>query len=363
VQPELHGRGVLHWQLQERQHLHARLRPSMHNELLERGHLSVKLQARAATLIIKGTVAVAVSLSVTSPARAEQPDRARAKEAYDRGVEAHQRGEPRQAAAEFARADAISPSTVTLQAALDAAIEADDAALGAELLARSKREPPPPALASSITSAHFKFTGRAGRIRVVCPPATSCTARVDDRTVEVDKVVWAQTGQRSISITVEGSPHTKLVDVTPDQLVEVASGKTAATPLVVTMRPLPAEAEPSSASSAARHDHERGLPPIVFLAGVGLTVVLAGTALYFGVDAGHQHRNFKNAGCATANFTDCADIRTRGQDSQTAANVSLVLMGLSAAATAAVGLTFTNWKGPIVTASPTGLGAAWQTAF
>ena len=45
-------------------------------------------------------------------------EKARAKEAYDRGVAAHERGDHQRAAEEFARADAIAPSPVALQAAL-----------------------------------------------------------------------------------------------------------------------------------------------------------------------------------------------------------------------------------------------------
>jgi hypothetical protein len=300
--------------------------------------------------------------------------RTRAREAYERGVEARGHGEPKKAAAEFARADAISPSTSALQAALDAAIEADDAALGAELLARSQREPPPPSLASSITSAHIKFSGRAGRVRIVCPTGVSCSAKMDETPVAVDRVIWAQTGQRAVAVHVDRSTHTKVVEVTPDELAEVSvpsPGKgaaSAATALVVTLRPPPAEAETSTGGGGPetkheRHDVGRGLPRIVFYTGAGASALLAGTALYFGLDAGHQHRLFRSAGCATGNGPGCDDTKTRGQDSQTATNVSLVLLGLTAAATAIIGVAFTDWNGPIVSASPSGVSTSWRARF
>jgi hypothetical protein len=315
-----------------------------------------------------------LALAITGGAGVASADgadaRARAKEAYERGVEARGHGEPKKAAAEFARADAISPSTSALQAALDAAIEADDAALGAELLARSQREPPPPALASSITSAHIKFSGRAGRVRIVCPSGASCSAKIDEDPVEVDRVIWAQTGQRAVTVQVDRTTHTKVVEVTTEQLVEISiprSNKSANAPsLVVALRPLPAEAETSASATEAKHDRHdagRGLPRFVFYTGAGVTAVLAGSALYFGLDTGHQHRAFRNAGCATGDFTGCDDTKTRGQDSQTATNVSLVLLGLTAAATAVIGVAFTDWNGPIVSVSPSGLSTSWRTSF
>jgi hypothetical protein len=307
---------------------------------------------------------VAITI-LARPALADDANaRARAKEAYERGVEARGHGEPKKAAAEFARADMISPSTSALQAALDAAIEADDAALGAELLARSQREPPPPSLASSITSAHIKFSGRAGRVRIVCPTGTSCRAKMDEEPVEVDRVIWAQTGQRSVAVHVDRTTHAKVVEVTPDQLVEIAVPPNKGAALVVALRPPPAEAEPNASTTKhERHDYGRGLPRLVFYSAAGVTAVLAGTALYFGLDAGHQHRLFRSTGCGGANYTGCDDIKTRGQDSQTATNVSLVLFGLAAAATAVIGVAFTDWNGPIVSASSTGLSTSWRATF
>src|SRR5687767_10529928 len=117
---------------------------------------------RLSSLLLTSAVLLA-----TTGAFAQAPSadaRARAKEAYDRGVEAHNKGDMHKAAQEFARADALAPSGVALQAALDAAIEADDPALGGELLERSTREKPSGQLAASVSQAKTKFAGRAGRV-------------------------------------------------------------------------------------------------------------------------------------------------------------------------------------------------------
>jgi hypothetical protein len=310
-----------------------------------------------------------LALLAALPASAEPKERTgqatlRAKEAYDRGLLAHEHGDMHRAAEEFARADALAPSTEALQAALDAAVQADDVALGAELLERARREPPPPSLASSITAAHLKFSSRAGRIRVVCPGAARCSAKLDDRPVDVDRVVWTVAGQRSVTVILDGSAHTRVVDVSNDQVTEISPAKGTA-PLTVTPRAPSAEPEENAPTTRHGHDHDSDgrLPRIVFYSGVGLTSVFALTALYFGLDAAHQHRTFRNTGCSVADNAGCEDVRTRGQDDQTATNVALVLTGLSAAATAVIGIAFTDWSGPVVSATPSGAAASWRVRF
>lgn len=298
----------------------------------------------------------AAATTLPSLAHAEPPDRASAKEAYDRGLEAHERGDEQTAAEEFARADALSPSPVALQAALDAAIGADDAALGAELLERSKRAPPTPTLASSITAAHLKFRGRAGRVRVTCPTGARCVARMDERPIDVDKDVWATTGKHSIVVDVDGKAQRKIVDVTADGPVDVTpvgapgrapSGEPAATPV---------ETPPP------RREGE-GLPRIFFYGGVGLTVGLAGVTTYFALDTKSEHDRFEDLGCARTSFPECASIKRSGVSGQHVTNVMLVLTGASAVATAVVGAVFTNWKGPLLALAPGGGGATWRATF
>ena len=75
-------------------------------------------------------------LAWSGVASADGGESTRAREAYDRGIAAFQRGEFAAAAREFATADAIVPSSVALHAALDAAIRADDPVLGVALLDR-----------------------------------------------------------------------------------------------------------------------------------------------------------------------------------------------------------------------------------
>jgi hypothetical protein len=294
----------------------------------------------------------------TTGAFAQAPSadaRARAKEAYDRGVEAHAKGDMHRAAHEFAKADSLAPSAVALQAALDSAIEADDPALGGELLERSAREKPTGQLAASVNQAKTKFAGRAGRVRVSCPAGSTCLATIDGAPMETTKPAWSRTGQHTVVVQVDGDPQTKLVRVEADQIVEVIGTKKDGTAAA------PSTAEPPKDDGAPKKNRfEDGLPPVFFYGGVGLTVLLAGATTYFALDTSNKHDEFDTLGCARANITGCEDLKDDGESSQSSTNVGLVLTGVAAVATVVVGVAFTNWKAPIfgMTPLPGGGGAA-----
>ena len=310
-----------------------------------------------------GCFLVALSMTVSLPALAQGSDTTRAKEAYDRGLQAHKRGDLKKAAEEFARADAYAPSPIALQAALDAAVEADDAPLGAELLERSRREPAPPGLAASITAAHLKFSGRTGKVRVDCPEGATCSAKLDDRAIEVDKIVWAQTGSHTLVTQVDATSHKQQIEVSPDQLVEVSAVKGGTAKRSAESDDGAAPPDADSDSPRKRGAFGDGLPPLVFLGGVGLTVILAGVTTYFAIDTSNAHSEFERAGCRQANFAPCAGLQSDGESSQSTTNVMLALTGVAAVGTAVVGLAFTNWKGPLLSAHPGGAGATWRVAF
>jgi hypothetical protein len=237
--------------------------------------------------------------------------------------------------------------------------------LGSELLGRAKREPAPPMLASSITAAYLKFRGRTGRVRVLCPRDARCTAKIDDKTVEIDKLVWVPTGQRSVVVHVDGTAQTKSVDVTPEQPLEIVPSARGAAAPAITVRPTSAETASSEAAPPPRERPRGGaLPPIVVYVGIGVTILLASTTMYFGIDTAAKHDAFKNAGCTHTSFTDCEDLKTKGEDSQTATNVAMALTAVSALGTAVIGVAFTNWKGPLVGLNGRGGGeAVWRTSF
>ena len=274
-----------------------------------------------------------VGLLLTTAAHAAPRDEARA--AYDRGLEARKRGDMKRASEELAKADALVPNASALQAALDAAVEADDAALGEELVARSQREPASPALAASVTAAHLKFNGRAGRLRALCPRTPKCFARLDGRAIDTDVPVWTTTGAHLVTFVVGGTSQNKPVDVTTEGMPDVFPATKGQ------------QVHPEDRPPPGRTHGEGGLPPLVTYAGVGLSVALLAATTFFALDAKHTHDAFHDASCAAPGGRGnpgCQDAHDDGVRRQAFANVALVSTFVVAAATAVVALAFTDWK-------------------
>lgn len=303
------------------------------------------LALRLAPRLALGLAVVAAISAVALRASADDATREQAKAAYDRGLDAHKHGEMARAAREFAAADALAPSPQALQAALDAAIDADDVALGAELLERAKREPPTPGLASSITAATMKFNARAGRLRVVCPAQAACSAKVDDSPVGVGRALWVPVGARTVTVQVDGRPAlSKTVEIGAETPLEVSpQGRELAT------RPGTFTSEPAGSGGPTTRGTYRtpreGLSPVVFYAGAGITVALAGFTTYLMIHTSSLHGEFDDKGCTRVTSKECTDLSSSGKSAQTAANVGLVFTAIAALATAAIGVGFTNWRG------------------
>ncbi len=300
-----------------------------------------------------------LSLAATAHAQAG------AREAYQRGVDAHKHGDFERAAQEFARADAIAPSAVALQAALDDAVTADDPALGGELLERSQRAPASGELAKSIENAKKKFAGRAGRVKIGCPEGASCLATIDGAAANVGKPVWTRAGQHTIVVQVDGEAQTKLVDVKPDAQTDVTPApKSAGTPPPPPPPPPPtatATAPPPPPPEEGVKDHpdtqkprdtRDGLPPIIFWVGAGATVILAGAGITLGILTKNEHDDFVKAGCDKTNASGCSDKRDTGVALMATADTAFGLAALAGIATIVIGVGFTDWKGPKAGATP-----------
>jgi hypothetical protein len=164
-----------------------------------------------------------------------------------------------------------------------------------------------------------------------------------------------------VLIQVDGEPQTKLVEVNVDGVAEVVgSAKGAAAPESASPEQpttTPNDAKPPEVESA------RGLPPVYFYAGVGLTTVLAGLTTYFAFDTASKHGDFKDAGCDRANYAACSSLKSDGEGAQMRTNVSLVLTLLSGAATTIVGLKLTNWRAPLLGLHPGGGMVGYRATF
>ncbi|MBS2013918.1 MAG: hypothetical protein JST00_13595 [Deltaproteobacteria bacterium] len=318
----------------------------------------MKSRARTLTCALSAVMVALAALPAAAQPAPPATEKARAKEAYDRAVEAHKRGDYQQAAREFAEADALAPSSIALQAALDAAIEADDPVLGGDLLDRSRRASvngASVALLQTVEAAKKKFAGRAGRVGIVCPAGSTCLSTIDGTAMDSTRPTWVRTGGHLVVIVVDGNPQTKNVDVRADQLEAVVVSRSSSTMLPPSTAPgySPSsdigDAGLHSSSSAAERDrarHGRGakLSPGVFWVGVGATGTAAVATVVLMSLASEARSDFVEAGCGRANEIGCTAFKDAGESSQTRANVSLAGTGVIAVATIVIGLAFTDWS-------------------
>ena len=398
VQRQLPGRELPHV-VRRRFDLRRELpRRELHAEMHGREVLLCIVRGRYLQLLrngmpVKRAAPLLLALSLFSGAAAAQHEKALAKEAYDCGTQAHDRGDFRRAAEEYARADALAPSPVALQAALDAAVDADDPAIGAELLERAKRAPAKGALAASIEAAKKKLGGRAGRVHVACPSGAQCTSTVDGAAIDGAKGAWLKVGAHALVVNVDGTPDSRTVDIRAGQDVEIvpirtaaalpapsASAPVASVPVAPSAPPPPSTPPPEAAAPApappppehARDDTaHKPLPPIVFFVGAGLTVVLGGASTYFAVAAKGKHDDFTTAGCDRAdNGTSCSGLKSDGEGAQRNANIGFAATGVAAVATVVIGAFFTDWDraaraghAPVVVPVAGGAGLSYGARF
>jgi len=332
-------------------------------------------------LVVSLVVAAALVAVVAPSARAADAPASsgavQAHEAYERGTAAYRRGDYATAAREYAAADALSPSPVALQAALDAAIRADDPVLGAWLLERARGSARTDGLVVTMLTAQKRFAGRTGRIHVACG-GRACLASVDGAAVDTTLPVFVRVGAHTVIVESAGVSATRALTVGPDETVEVAapaapsspvaSGSAAPAPGGVVPAPAlgaasslsgPGEASvtraaPPPDAPRAREGAAPGLSPAWLVVGLGATAVAGGIAIASGVDTANQHATFASS-CRGATIAPGCDQASRnGQSAQTRTDVLLAVTGGLAVATAVTAI-FVRWHDVRVAAIPAAL--------
>lgn len=289
--------------------------------------------------IFGAALAVAAIVAVAPAARADVPDATRAKEAYDRGVRAHAAGDHRAAARAFAEADGIAPANASLEAALESAMRADDAVLGAELLDRSASRTPDASLAKTIAAARRRFAGRVGKIRVACGASPTCVASVDGVAADAKKPIYVRAGAHSVVVQREDRTE-RLVDVPADGTVDVSPDAVRAP------EPAPAAATAPLPRTAPEPAHG-GISPVFFYVGLGLTTALGAVTVLSGIHTLKVHDRFEHDGCnegATGpRAPDCGATSDAGKTSTLETNVLLGATAALAIATATTGVLLVKW--------------------
>lgn len=283
-------------------------------------------------------LAIALTTSIASlagDAWAGEAELARARDAYDRGVKAESRGDHASASRAFAEADMLAPSVASLEAALESAMRADDAPLGAELLERAEARVTDAGLAKTLDAARKRFTSRTGKVRVDCGFASTCLVAVDGTARDAARAVHVTVGAHTVMVERDGVRLDRLVDVRAGDVVLLAPEEKGVTPPPVP----PVPPKPPA---------ERGISPVWFFVGLGVTAAVGGATIASGLDTSSKNDAFARE-CGSAGSGpvpgDCADRASTGESADTRTNV---LLGVTAGLAALTGVTafFVRWSSP-----------------
>ncbi len=262
----------------------------------------------------------------------------RARAAYAEGESRSRSRDYPAAARAFAEADALAPNDTALEAALEAALLADDPALGMTLVTRSDRSPES-ARIGAVARARSAFEARAGKVSIRCLAETpACVAAIDERPA-VDVPTWVGVGAHRVSMRKGDRSVVENVSVAARSSVEVAFPAPQASPAQTT--PAPASPLPPDATGG---EEGSGLSPWWFVAGCGVTVALGAVTVVHGVAASGAHDDFDEAN-GSADRATLEQLAADGQSLDTRTNVFLVATAVAGAGTAALGLFAIDWSG------------------
>jgi len=291
-------------------------------------NIRTPMRRAVATLCLCASLAAGARAAADGSSLAEQEAHA----AYDRGTAAYKRGDYQTAAREYAAADRMAPNIVALQAALDAAIQADDPVLGTQLVERASRLPEPPeALVAFMVTAKKKFANRTGRIKVACD-ARPCLGAIDGAAASPGEPTVVRVGSHEVTVEATGHATKRIVTVEPEATVVVTP------PAEAVVSPPPEQTvsvpPPAPPPGSAPPPSSAGLSPVWFFTGLGLTAVAGGLTIASGIDTAKRHSDFQKAGCPTSAAPGCSQLETDGEGAQSRTNVLLAVTAAFGVATA-----------------------------
>lgn len=290
---------------------------------------------------------MALSTTSATPARADAAtDRARARDAYDRATRAYDKGDYNTAAREYAEADLIAPTNASLEAALEAAIRADDPAQGQELVLRAATRTLDKSTTATVATARARFEGRAARILTECGAATTCVLSVDGVAKDPTRVLFVKHGPHTLVLQRDNERIERLVDVRQSSMVfpPRSSDALAAQPAQGAAPPTTPPSVPSTAPDSRKN---QGLSPVWFYGGAGLTAALAGLTIASALDTVSHHDKFRTAGCVSgqgAVSPSCDGLALDGKSAELRTNVGVGVTAALAVTTATLGIFFVRWQ-------------------
>jgi hypothetical protein len=270
-----------------------------------------------------------VALS-SGPALAQDPNTVeRARDAFDQGAAAYARKEYAQAADYFARADELIPSDEALEAAIDCATRAEDAALAMRLVDRTNRSTTQAkGLVDAKLVAQERFRRSTGRLVVRC--SRECSPTIDDRPVVAGIPTWVLVGDHSVVATSGTTTASSKIDVKAERLNEVTLSLPAAPPVVD--------------RAEKRERVSSGLSPTWVWVGAGATALLGGAAVVSGLDTLSRSDDFEKAGCEANGSDVCDRLAEDGRSARLRTNLFIGGAAVTTLATVILAAFFVDWR-------------------
>jgi hypothetical protein len=271
------------------------------------------------------------------------PDAERLKAAadeFDAGRRAYRLRDFENAGVHFENADRDVPSPEALQSAIRARKEAGQQARAATLAAWGlSRYPGDAELADFAPKLLADADKTLFKVNVTCSPG--CSLVVDDKMAPFGETATA-------TLYLDPGSHSLVASWPNDRnssaTIEATAGGTNTVSFSVPTAPA-GSAAPSDLGAAPPPDADRarpsGLPPAVFFAGVGATLIMTGVTTWSGIDTLNNPGKDAIAQCQPRD-TNC-DAYQLGLSHQRRTNLLIGATAVVAAGTAVVGLFFTNW--------------------
>ncbi|MFW6050352.1 MAG: hypothetical protein ACODAU_04215 [Myxococcota bacterium] len=296
-----------------------------------------------------GAIAIGSADAQAQEVSAQQ--RKAAAEAYDRGTSAWLAGQYGRAAQWFETAHRLAPSPAALVQAIRSHSEAGNSLRAASLSLWLDSEYDDDPRASKVADGILKEAeGNYALVEVECDE--DCSIDVDGKVQEYERFYVEPSVEHTVTAGFQHGDQKETVKGEPGETVQL---RFEAPPPPPEPEPGTAEAGPDGAQPA--DEPWPGFPKWVTITAIGVSLGLAGVAVWSGIDTLNARDNYEEWAALVTDGDgefDCSDPATcnevrslydEGQDLERRTNILIGVAGGVAALTAVTAIFFTDWKG------------------
>lgn len=272
-----------------------------------------------------------------------------AAEAFDLGRQSYKDGRFAEAAEQFERADASAPSATALELALRSRDKAGDLDRAGTLAALAlARYPNDEDIAKVAPEVLERARAELFELSVTCgePCELADGNKLVHGAAATTRTLFLAPGTHDLRAGFGGGrTEAKDVEATAGASGSVDFGVAVENKAEPEEAPEPAPPPPASSSDvdqSAKHGH--GLPPVVFWAAAGATVVAGGVTIWSGIDTVNNPGADKVKAQCAAGDRSCP-LYEQGRSAQTRTNVLLGVTGALAVGTAVLAAVGIDWGG------------------